>query len=91
MRWYIAGKITGNAAYREQFAAAAAKLCAEGFDVVNPAENPEHPDWLGYMRTSLTQLIACDAVAFLPNWAESRGATLEHHVAEQLKMPRLYL
>jgi hypothetical protein len=91
MRWYIAGKITGNDAYREQFAAAAAKLRHIGHDCINPAENPEQPTWEAYMALGISQLVTCDGIALLPNWKDSNGATKEATVAEWLKMPRLYL
>jgi hypothetical protein len=91
MRWYIAGKITGNPDFRAQFAAAADKLRADGFTVVNPAENPWQPSWERYMAEAIPQLCGCDGVALLPNWRESEGAQWEHNIAERLKMPRLYL
>lgn len=34
-----------------------------------------------YMRADLKALLDCDAIAMLPGWKESRGATVEHHVA----------
>jgi hypothetical protein len=88
---YVAGRITGNDGYREQFAQAADKLRAEGHEVINPAENPPQPSWHGYMALSLTQLVTVDSVALLPGWEHSRGARLEAHVAAELDMPIRYL
>lgn len=91
MKFYIAGRITGNAGYKAEFAAAEALLRAEGHDTINPADNPPQPDWTAYMRLSLGQLVTADGIALLPNWERSEGARLEAHVAEQLRMPMRYL
>lgn len=84
---YIAGPMTGLPDLNfPAFHAAAARLRAEGFDVVNPAEIdiPLPSDWLAAMRADIAQLVTCDAIALLPGWQRSRGATLEHHIATAL-------
>jgi hypothetical protein len=91
VRFYVAGPITGNDGYRAQFAAAAARLRAEGHEVVNPAENPERPSWAEYMREAIGQLVTCEAAAFLPGWERSRGARREHSIACDLEMVLRYL
>jgi hypothetical protein len=92
MRIYIAGRITGNEErYREEFAAAAALLTAQGHEAVNPAENPPQPSWRAYMVVSIKQLLDCDGIAVLPRWWRSRGARLEFLIAWALGMPRAYL
>ena len=35
-------------------------------------------------------LSKCDAIFFLPNWKESKGATLEHDEAARLGMPMFF-
>jgi hypothetical protein len=91
-RIYIAGPITSNpAGYRYEFATAAIRLRNEGNEVINPAENPEQPSWAAYMAVSLAQLLTCDQIALLPNWRDSRGARLEHHVASELGLEITYL
>lgn len=92
MKWYIAGPISSNlTGYKAEFAAAAAKLKAEGFDVINPAENPPQPSWEAYMKVSLGQLVTADGIALLPRWQRSKGATLEAHIADELGMVRMLL
>jgi len=36
------------------------------------------------MRADITELVKYEAIAMLPGWQLSRGATLEHHIATQL-------
>lgn len=86
-RIYLAGPMTGLPEYNyPAFHAEAARLRGLGFDVENPAENqaPACGTWEGYMRNSVRQMLTCDAVAFLPGWAESRGALLERYIAQQV-------
>jgi len=71
---------------------AATRLRAQGFDVVSPAEiNPNTKmDWGDCMRADIKALVSCDAIAMLHGWENSKGATLEHHIAERLEM-KIYL
>jgi hypothetical protein len=84
---YIAGPMTGLADLNfPAFHAEAARLRALGHEVINPAEiNPDqHMTWLQCMRTDIAALVFCDAIQLLPGWQNSKGATLEHHIAERL-------
>lgn len=89
LRIYLAGPMSGIPDYNyPAFNAEAARLRALGHHVENPAENTAPPcnSWAGYMRIALRQMLTCDAVALLPGFAESRGATIEHDLAKQLGM-----
>lgn len=73
------------------FHAAAKQLRAKGYTVFNPAEiNADAVDvirpWAWYMRKDLAELVKCEAIYLLPGWENSKGATLEMHVAERLGM-----
>lgn len=89
MRIYIAGPMTG---YEDlnfpAFHAESARLRGLGYEVVNPAEiNPDpNAEWIDCMRADLRELLDCAAIALLPGWEKSRGASLEHHVASSLGM-----
>lgn len=74
---YIAGKITGDAGYREKFAAAEQKLRGEGFIVLSPAVLPEGMSAADYMRICFAMIDVADKVAFLGDFVESQGARLE--------------
>jgi hypothetical protein len=86
---YLAGPMSGLPAYNyPAFDAAAARLRAAGFEVLNPAENvaPENAEWSDWMRLSLGQLVRAGGVARLPGAEGSRGARLEMKLAGDLGM-----
>jgi hypothetical protein len=87
MRIYIAGPMTGLKDFNfPAFNAEADRLRAEGHEVLNPADHGliDGFVWLDYMRLDIAQLITCDAIQLLPGWENSKGATLEHHIAQAL-------
>ena len=90
MKLYLAGPMTGyDRLNYPLFHAEAARLRTFGFDVVNPAEINVDPSksWCECMRADLRELVGCDAIAMLPGWEKSRGATLEHHVTISIGVP----
>lgn len=89
MRIFLSGPCSG---YPEMnypaFRAEAARLRALGYEVVNPAEIcAPHLDWDACMDVCLEALAACSAVAMLPGWTDSRGASIEVARAQALRMP----
>lgn len=78
MKIYIAGKITGNPNYKEQFAAAEKKLKAEGHQVINPTWKPEGLPYKQYIDMGLMELQQCDVIYLLSNWKDSKGARMEY-------------
>lgn len=91
MRPYIAGPMTGYPEFNyPAFFKAEKALRLGGFDPINPAreEGREHcKSWLDFMRASLLDIAACDGIATLTGWGESRGAALEVHIARSLDLP----
>lgn len=88
-RIYVAGPMTGLPDFNfPAFNAAAAQLRALGYDVENPAENPEPPcgSWLAYMRMAIVQVAKCDALVLLPGWEQSKGARVEFQLAVGLEL-----
>ncbi len=87
MRIYLAGPMTGLPELNfPAFNAMAARLRELGQEVANPAEINADPDanWRDCMKADIAQLVTCDAIATLPGWAASRGASLEVFIATQL-------
>ena len=83
-RIYVAGPMTGLPDFNyPAFHAAAEALRYRGYEVENPAENPDPPGktWLGYMRLAIPQMLTCDTVLLLPGWSKSRGARIEAVIA----------
>ena len=92
-RIYIAGPMSNlpNLNF-PAFHAEAARLRALGYEVVNPAEINADPTagWNECMRKDIAQLVTCNAIAMLPGWEHSKGASLEHRIARQLDMQVIY-
>lgn len=91
MKIYIAGKITGDPYYKAKFARAAADIADAGHTPINPALQPEGMSNADYMRISFAQLDSADAIIFLADWKDSKGAQLEHLWAEYVGKPRYYI
>ncbi len=89
MRIYISGPISGMPnGNKNAFAHAAIDLQSIGHVPVNPRENglPDEAPWEAHMKMDVKLLVDCDGIAMLPGWEESRGATLEHNLARDLKI-----
>ena len=61
-----------------------------GWDVLDPSEKfggrTDLP-YEVYIKASIIDVLACEAIAVLPGWAESRGAALEVHIGRALGYP----
>lgn len=93
-RTYLAGPMTGFPDLNfPLFHAEAARLRQEGHQVINPAEINADPSmsWEACMRADIAELVTCQAIAMLPGWQKSRGATLEHHIATRLGLQVIIL
>jgi len=94
MKVYLAGKISGLK-YEDvfvKFNAAEFQLKQAGYDVVNPIRLvSQNWHWEKCMKKCIGELVTCDAIHLLPDWAESRGAKLEYHIAQELKLKLITL
>ena len=82
---YIAGKITGNKRYKEQFEAAERVLKESGYTVLNPATLPEGMEPGDYMRICFAMIDVADLVVFLPGSEGSPGALLERTYCDYIR------
>lgn len=91
---YISGKISGLGEVHVQalFGYAETQLINKGYDVVNPINLRHDHDrsWLSYMREDIKALMNCDAIYMLTNWKDSKGAKIEHDLAQSLGLQILY-
>jgi hypothetical protein len=84
MKIYLAGKITGNPNFKDDFKKAELELRLQGHKVLNPADTIARIDGLKheeYLHICLAMIDVADAVAFLPNWKDSKGAKKERNHA----------
>jgi len=87
MRIYLAGPMTGYPEFNfPAFHAETKRLRALGHDVVNPAELNTSTDWHTCMRVDIAALVGCEGFATLPGWEQSKGASLEVHIAKALQL-----
>jgi hypothetical protein len=90
MKLYIAGPMSGLPEMNyPAFNDAEKKLTLVQYETENPAtnENPNDEDYIEWLRLGIKQLLICEGVAFLPGFGASKGAMLELHIANVLKMP----
>ena len=83
---YLAGPMTGYADYNfPAFNYVADFLRAHGYPVVNPADFGDgESNWKNCLKRALVAMMNCDMVVALPGSLESKGASLEIHVAWEL-------
>ena len=74
---YIAGKITNNPTFKEDFAGVDKELTNNGFLVMNPARLPQGFEFRDYWHICKAMIETCDIVYFLPNWLDSKGSHFE--------------
>ena len=96
MRVYISGQITGlDIKVAEQYFEQVEKQLEEaGYIPVNPMKVVEyHPDhtWHYYMAKDIEALLYCDAILMLENWTNSKGAKIEHGIAQGLGLQLYYM
>jgi hypothetical protein len=86
MKLYIAGPMTGLPEFNyPAFNAAEGMLKAAGYEVLNPARQPDGMEYADYLAFALADVFACDGIALLPYWDESPGANAEVALADALK------
>ena len=88
MRLYLAGPMSGLPEYNyPAFRAAAQEWREYGWDVLDPSTKfggrTDLP-YEVYIKASIVDVLASDAIAVLPGWESSKGATLEVSIGRAL-------
>ncbi len=86
---YIAGKITGNEFYKQQFDELAEwlKTVYPNVTVINPAVLPQGMSNADYARICFSMIDSADLVVFSHDIADSRGAQLELEYCDYTDKP----
>ena len=83
IRIYIAGAISGNPNYKQDFDAAKKLLRKEGVQVISPCDYiPSSWSWKKAMREDIKLLMDCDFIYFCNDITNSRGAIIEKNLAK---------
>ena len=95
MRIYISGKITGLdiEVAKMYFESVENQLTQAGHTAINPMKihpSLEGPTWHDFMAADIQALLGCEAILMLDNWTTSKGAKIEHDLAERLGLQMFY-
>ena len=97
MKVYISGKITGLPVkqYKQAFTEVELLIQSQGHEAINPVKITSHlpkgSSWKDYMKLCLSALLDAEAIYMQPNWIESKGARIEHCVADILELKIVYI
>lgn len=95
MQIYISGQITGLdiKVAEEYFEQIEDKLRQAGHHPINPCKIlPYSPEltWKDYMVEDIKAIFNCEAMFMLENWRNSKGAKIEHDLAQHLGLKVYY-
>ena len=91
MKVYIAGPISNNPEFKNQFKVAQIILELNDNNIVfNPSTLPAGLSQQEYMSICIPMLYCCDTIYLLKGWENSVGANIEKQLAEQAGMTVMY-
>lgn len=90
LTYYLAGPMTGKPGFNYRaFEDHAAYYRGRNLEIKSPHEihgGDTSKEYTFYIREGLKLLLDCNAMILLPDWRDSRGATLEEGIAHTLNM-----
>jgi nucleoside 2-deoxyribosyltransferase len=94
---YVSGPITNTANHVKEFKTAVEYLKDQGGKPLDPLQiKPSHKvlseseEWNYYMKEAIKMLMEADSIYMLDGWEGSRGARIEHLLAQELNIPVYY-
>lgn len=86
---YISGAISNNPDYKKQFVSKYEELW-DKYIVLSPLMINAELSWKEHMKIDLAMVSVCDTVYMMKGWEKSRGAKIEHCLAEILNKKIIY-
>lgn len=90
---YISGAISGldMEKVKQKFNVAQDALQKLNYHVINPLKlTPASQQWSDYMLEDIKHLFTAHKIYMLKCWKDSRGARIEHKIAEELGLEIIY-
>lgn len=92
MKVYLSGPISGVNDPHSDFNKAQTEVLMWAESVSNPvvlgANLTQQGDkWISLMKKAIKMMMDCDSIYMLEGWEDSRGAIMEHFLAQELEMP----
>jgi len=94
---YVSGPITNTANHVKEFKEAVEYLKQQGRKPLDPLQiKPsqemlsQSAEWAYYMKAAIKMLMEADGIYMLDGWEGSRGARIEHLLAQELNIPVYY-
>lgn len=91
MKIYLSGSMSHNPSHAIDFLNARRRIEAAGHTVFDPTDSPPNLTHTEYMRLDLAQLPLCDAICYVNDISESKGAFIEQIVAAVCGIPEYNL
>lgn len=91
---YISGKITGEDFLKSwfKFVDVENDLLAKGYNVINPMRKCRSSwSWLLCMIVCIWHLLKSNEIFMIPDWKDSKGARIEHFIAQKINIKITYL
>lgn len=86
---YISGPISNDPDYKTKFESVATELKGK-YEILSPLFIQAALNWEEYMEIDIAMVKVCDVIYMMKNWEQSKGATVEHAMAQALGKEIIY-